>query len=367
MSVLVLCGCSAREPQWTIYSDAGDGFSVLLPGVPTRESTTKTGSEGSSIETMHTLEPSGGGEYVVSVLTLPVAPGIAPQKFFEEVVRDIWSNDGSPEMSIVSRTATTHQGYAALDLKMRQRSNGAPGFARMMLVGRRVYTLIAALPKVEQSSSDAQKFLQSFQLLPQATRSALSTAAPNATTAIVIAPTTVAPGAAAPGESGLAQPAVPAAQPASSLMEWTVFSDARAGFAVSMPGAPTRQAHSAETSEGIASGEAFVAEVNQGAQRGRYEVTQSAISPDLASRLDLDATWRNTFGPFAGERVDYKRASTFAGRPALDFRFRYPNGLVSTGRILTGSKGLYTLAVQQVESDLSSGNAEKFIDSFRLL
>lgn len=46
IALWMLSGCGSKPVPWLLYTDASDGFSVLMPGTPKRELSTQRDSSG---------------------------------------------------------------------------------------------------------------------------------------------------------------------------------------------------------------------------------------------------------------------------------------------------------------------------------
>jgi TonB family protein len=169
-SVVVKAPPEADARNWKEFAPPGEGFSVLLPGVPRKQTQQKPMPDGKNMPVyIYSLNTSV--EYVVIHSDFPfTVTGPEMSKKILDVGAQGAAKPGERELLQVREISLGE--HPGRDIKVRIISNGATGRARIYLVGSRLYQTIIATPSedgapesaVKFNEDAAAKFLDSFKL-----------------------------------------------------------------------------------------------------------------------------------------------------------------------------------------------------------
>jgi hypothetical protein len=155
----------AAQPQWEKFSSTEGKFSILMPVKPTQEKQT-TGSSSLSLETnlFKASSNSNKATYSVSYTDFPPELAQLPPTFLFDSLSSRFTSDR--KLKLLKQQDIKLNEYPGKEFQFE-----APGETiityRAYLVEKRLYQVISETPKAikNASSSDSEKFLNSFQLL----------------------------------------------------------------------------------------------------------------------------------------------------------------------------------------------------------
>lgn len=166
--------------------------------------------------------------------------------------------------------------------------------------------------------------------------------------------------------------------------QWEEWKSPRGDFSVSLPGVPT------ETVEQISAGGTTVQQHTfrlelpaSTKQQSIYRIlyvdlppgTMAATGPRAMLQTSLEGALEETQAEVAAgtatkHTVDYQRATTYLGRPAIEWRLRYAlngNTFLTTNRNFINGERLYMLTMIREEKLDTQDEAARFFDSFKVL
>ena len=168
--LLVLAGCqqntqSQAAIEWQEFAPGGRGFSVLLPGTPTEESTTETGMFGVIDTAWFKFEPEGEklaygiryDNYPLSVLALL---GDASTLIFARHKR----LEREVEGKTIDEEDVFIDDYAGKQVTL-ELPDGKLGVYRIFLIDQEMYQLSVKAAPEDASAEEITRFLESFKLL----------------------------------------------------------------------------------------------------------------------------------------------------------------------------------------------------------
>ena len=155
----------ATQSQWEKFSSPEGKFSILMPVKPTQEKQT-TGSSSLSLETnlFKASSNSNQATYSVSYTDFPRELAQLPPSFLFDSLSSRFTSDR--KLKLLKQQDIKLNEYPGKEFQFE-----APGETiityRAYLVDNRLYQVISEIPKSagNASSSDSEKFLNSFQLL----------------------------------------------------------------------------------------------------------------------------------------------------------------------------------------------------------
>jgi hypothetical protein len=153
------------QSQWEKFSSSEGNFSILMPVKPTQEKQT-TGSSSLSLETNLFKASLNSNQAIYSVSYTDFPPELAqlPPSFLFDSLSSRFTSDR--KLKLLKQEDIKLGQYPGKEFQFE-----APGETiikyRAYLVEKRLYQVIAETPKAIEmaSSSDSEKFLNSFQLL----------------------------------------------------------------------------------------------------------------------------------------------------------------------------------------------------------
>ena len=154
-----------EKKNWEAFSLKGKAFSVNMPGTPSPNAEMDKQMAGNSnwVTSSHqAIDPIKGAYYLVQVREMKEGYYLdGDSAYFELLKTDFESR--LDEM--LSTRVTTYRGYPALYMDAYHKGADAVYKTLHVVRGNRDYMLMAGMPK-GQDMTDADTFLQSFQLLP---------------------------------------------------------------------------------------------------------------------------------------------------------------------------------------------------------
>lgn len=166
LSLAGAVGCANRDfSQWKPYSPEGAKFTVTMPGIPVKEHQRATNPRGNLETDIYTLDVPGGGFYTVTDAVMP--PGLDLTSGLDEIL------DSSADRIVESASGrllykrnVSVAGYAGREVEVEIPSAAVEGGgrlrARVVLVGERLYELIAVTPDRRSADAEREYFLDSF-------------------------------------------------------------------------------------------------------------------------------------------------------------------------------------------------------------
>jgi hypothetical protein len=152
--------------------------------------------------------------------------------------------------------------------------------------------------------------------------------------------------------------------------EWTKYSDSEGRFEVLLPGTPTRQPVS--MSQALTTSPAFEVKlpVDDYTVEGYYSVAYLDLTTEAEATLQghLDEYVTDLLKKEPPGSFTYKRPSTFAGVPSIEFQWKDDHDQSGvTGRSFISNHRFYTIVAALPPTQHANGDADKFLQSFRLL
>lgn len=158
---------------WTVFAPKDGGFSVMLPGKPSKISLQTDTDKGPVTSPLYKLE-QGDFKYVVGYLDHPVSvEGTRRDEWLEKAAEQGITEAGGKVVS--NKPISLRGNYPGREVKGEAR--GFLYHSRVYLVKQRVYILILWIlsKKPEVSSETATRFFDSFAVLPAQAAPAVST------------------------------------------------------------------------------------------------------------------------------------------------------------------------------------------------
>ena len=168
--LLVLAGCqqntqSPAAVEWQEFAPSGRGFSVLLPGTPTEESTSEATAFGVIVTALFKLEPEGE----------KLAYGIRYDNYPPQVVallRDastfLLARHKRLEVEVKGETIDEKDvfvdGYTGKQITL-ELSDGKLGIYRLFVIDQEMYQLSVKAAPEDASAEEITRFLETFKLL----------------------------------------------------------------------------------------------------------------------------------------------------------------------------------------------------------
>jgi hypothetical protein len=178
---LVMAGCSGQggatsapsgkstEPQivaqpdtgeWKQHRLAGEGFAVMFPGAPTKDT---SGSEG---ETTYLVEIKKAGDETVGFTVMYVDVGEIDPQEHEQRLENVRKDAVGTHKVVHDNAKVTVAGRPARDFAFVD-ENGDVQYYRVLIAGRRLYQVmvVSSESQFEATKADREKFLDSFELV----------------------------------------------------------------------------------------------------------------------------------------------------------------------------------------------------------
>jgi hypothetical protein len=166
--VATLASCAApAASNWTTFAPEGGGFSVSLPGVPTRDHQFPKNESGSFEMNVYTLVLDGGGFFTVAESKLP--PNVDTKDGADAVLDSACDRVvASASARLVAKQTIFLSGHAGRQIEANVPESAVAGGAtlrgRVYLVGGRLYELAAVVPRPAASAAATNRFLDSFEV-----------------------------------------------------------------------------------------------------------------------------------------------------------------------------------------------------------
>lgn len=176
------------------------------------------------------------------------------------------------------------------------------------------------------------------------------------------------------GTSDTAAPTAPMPPPTEQVSNsdaaWQEFTSAPGNFALLMPGVPVAKTETLPTEAGPIDDNSFMLRARQGKYKAAYLMSYSDYPPGSTQKLNpndfLEKSWQGSFGAL-GDKLVYKKTITFNGFAGIDFQYRGKGTLLVTGRNYLIHDRIYQLCAVMHQAQEARGDAQKYLDSFRLL
>lgn len=161
-------GCGSKDSaadnadEWKRFTSDAGNFSALFPGTPREKIVPVQTALGESEAHNFVVEPDAQTAYGVNYNDYPAAVDVNhPQKLFDQCQASIVGEKGK----IVVQQEMKVQNYPARELEFRAGGEANySGRVRLILVGHRIYDLVAIFLTANPHASERQKFFDSFQL-----------------------------------------------------------------------------------------------------------------------------------------------------------------------------------------------------------
>lgn len=169
MAVLFVFGMNLIASPLQAFDSSEGGFNIWMPGKPTLQQVHHKSFIGDVKENTYTLKTKTE-EFDVSYTDLP---GIATvfesaKALFTKAKEGLLKDVGGEEIRFEK---ITFEGKEARELTFQIPSKGNPGLAvgkaRFYLVGKRLFVVVASTTKGAKGNALLDRYLNSFQLLPQ--------------------------------------------------------------------------------------------------------------------------------------------------------------------------------------------------------
>jgi len=164
MALVTLVGC--QQGTWKEFSSTEGAFLVLMPGTPTMDKQTASTAVGPIDSFTFTLEETDG-IYTVSYADYPedIVRQNEPDDMLDSVrTGAIGSIEGS---RLLNESSILFGEYPGRDLEIEAPDGKSTLHIRAILVDNRLYSLMVVSIGKQPSTSDIQKFFESFTLLEQ--------------------------------------------------------------------------------------------------------------------------------------------------------------------------------------------------------
>ncbi|MBM3836024.1 MAG: hypothetical protein FJ403_22720 [Verrucomicrobia bacterium] len=169
VAVLMIVALGCEPPQdslanWKPFSPPGGKFTVLLPSTPVEQiPKTNTGLEAKKYHIVSTMSNISGLAIAYADQPGRVDVQIEPKKLFDSLRAQA---EADLRGQLISESEITLQGrYPGRELKLAV-PGGFTALQKTYLVNRRLYSLIVVAGSKGLDSPEAQKFFNSFQVLP---------------------------------------------------------------------------------------------------------------------------------------------------------------------------------------------------------
>lgn len=320
----------ADRPGWHRHEPSEGGYSILLPGEPTRQRQEVTTSSG-KVQVRGSLLGTGEVIYAVYQYDNPTIPEAGRDRYLDGI------RDGTVAKKngrLLDEEHIEVEGHPARDLTIEEPA-GRQGQAhswhriRLILVGDRLYQLLAAAPWATRRAhaDDFDAFLRSFKIVPD-------------------------------------RPGPPDVEPANEAAK-LVRSEA-GGFTVLMPGVPAEQTETAGSGGGRITLHMIRADIDDVSYLVSYHDADARSVRDPKALLDgqRDLAVKSHDGHLiADRRIQVRR------HPGRDFRAEYrkgddPRGGVLQGRIFLAGRRVYQVIALAPRAKAGSPMITTFLQSF---
>lgn len=153
--------------------------------------------------------------------------------------------------------------------------------------------------------------------------------------------------------------------------DWTEFSSPASRFTMLFPGTTKATQSSTATENGPV--EVFQFR-HTNLKRGKiaicdagYHDNPPGVVPPIAVNTFLDIVWKENWSKIPGHTVQWKRETLVEGFPAIEFQMTNAKGnMTTTMQMIQVKDRTYQLSIILPTKHQNSGDAEKFLQSFRL-
>lgn len=153
---------------------------------------------------------------------------------------------------------------------------------------------------------------------------------------------------------------------------WQEFTSAPGNFAVLMPGVPEAKKESMSTETGPIDQDTFTLRAQQGSDKAAYMISYADYPAGSTQKFNpndfLEKCWQGGYSNL-GDKLIYKKTFVFNGFAGLEFQYRgntRPPFLITERDYLVHDR-VYQMSAVMSQSQAARGDAQKYLDSFRLL
>jgi hypothetical protein len=151
LTLAAFSGTATAQEKWIEFSSPRYGFAVLFPKTPT------VSLDATTYKLLATAESSA---YIVSITDLSTALN-ADDELFSAIVQ---AYSAAGQLTVRTQRRLTFANNAAVELIADHKDKDIHHLAYIFPVGKRLFQVISAGPKGHESSAEAYRFRDSFQL-----------------------------------------------------------------------------------------------------------------------------------------------------------------------------------------------------------
>jgi hypothetical protein len=154
---------SAQDDKWVIYYSAMPHFCGKFPSYPVHDATSTDTSNGpAQVDSYKSVDDTGSIMYVINVTGFPATTNLTDTNAALDRSIDFSANNMNEK--VISADHITYDGYPALDYVV-QGSSASKIRGLNVLVGQRLYQLLAAYDPKDEAKLEFDKFLTQFTTL----------------------------------------------------------------------------------------------------------------------------------------------------------------------------------------------------------
>jgi hypothetical protein len=350
----------------------GAGFSILLPGKP--DETTQENKSATGSFKLHAYEcPTVAGAYSISVLDYGPGVADAPEEKKMAMLTQFCQNMLAKDKGTVAdQVPGEFQGFPQ---KIMRYTFPIPGSLvmveiRAVMVGAKVFVVMARCPANVVNPADPDKFFESFKLTNAKAEAVASDDAPAAATRrgrAAAAPRLAGrmPGKGAAPTRPSRAAAAPARAPRPERISWKRYNSAAGGFTINMPGDPT-PSHDDDGLLGSKGVEILTAEHEESRFIVQYQDLSRTAQKKGSSGV-LKAARASDEKVIQGKVVGEKEA-TLKGAVGWSYQIETPepDGPMARVRAYVVGTRLYQIIVVAPKTKFPTDDSERFLSSFKL-
>jgi hypothetical protein len=315
--------------DWHRYSSRQAGFSAEYPVEPSENNQTMDNPELGTVEVREVAAKEGNTQYTVVYLDYPDRvvesgnPDVLLDNVFKEVVK---------ENTVEMQASTTLGGFPALTGEFQM---GTQGYARYksVLVGNRIFQVLALTPDETRDRAEATRFLNSFRILSPA-------------------------GRVTPTRPGRATPTPGSVDPGN----WTSFTSDEGQFSVLMPTTPRENTQNTTAANVELTLYTFVSTEGD----AEYTLVYVDYPPEVMASGEPRTMLANAFAGVHGTNaVEVQEEITVQGNPGLYGEFNSSSGYAWYKAVLRDNR-LYQLIAIALDKATNEEDAKRFLDSFQI-
>jgi len=154
---------SAQDDKWVVYYSAMPHFCGKFPSYPVHDATSTDTSNGpAQVDSYKSVDDTGSIMYVINVTGFPATTNLTDANAALDRSIDFSANNMNEK--VISADHITYDGYPALDYVV-QGSSASKIRGLNVLVGQRLYQLLAAYDPKDEAKLEFDKFLTQFTIL----------------------------------------------------------------------------------------------------------------------------------------------------------------------------------------------------------